>query len=227
MPYRGERRGKPSGDLPGTAFISFIQNHDQIGNRARGDRMITYRPMAPIKAVTAVYPLSPQIPMLFMGEEWGAREPFPYFCDFDEELNERVRKGRREELSRLPGFDAHDLLDPTAKSTFETAKLDWSQLGGPASEMLVFYRSLLALRHQRIVPLLKDTGSGSGSFHREGNVTAVDWSLARGAKLHLAANLSGEPAKFAWPPEVERVFSLGCVSQDVLAPWSIILGICP
>jgi 1,4-alpha-glucan branching enzyme len=107
--------------------------------------------------------------MLFMGEEWGAREPFPYFCDFDEELNEKVRKGRGEELSRLPGFDAHDLLYPTAQSTFEKAKLDWSQLSGPdASEMLVFYRSLLALRHQRIVPLLKGTGSGSGSFRREG-----------------------------------------------------------
>jgi malto-oligosyltrehalose trehalohydrolase len=227
MPYRGENRGKPSGDLPRTAFISFIQNHDQIGNRARGDRMVTYRPMEPVKAVTAVYLLSPQIPMLFMGEEWGAREPFPYFCDFDEELNEKVRKGRGEELSRLPGFDAHDLLYPTAQSTFEKAKLDWSQLSGPASEMLVFYRSLLALRHQRIVPLLKGTGSGSGSFRREGKVTAVDWTLAHGAKLHLAANLSDESAKFASPPEADRIFLLGSVSEDTLAPWSIIFGIRP
>ncbi len=73
MPYRGARRGKSSVDLPPTAFISFIQNHDQIGNRAVGDRMTTYRPLEPIKAVTAVYLLSPQIPMLFMGEEWRAR----------------------------------------------------------------------------------------------------------------------------------------------------------
>jgi 1,4-alpha-glucan branching enzyme len=96
MPYRGGVRGKPSTDLPPTAFISFVQNHDQIGNRPLGDRMVTYRPLEPIKAASAVYLLSPQVPMLFMGEEWGAREPFPYFCDFDEDLNEKVRKGRRE-----------------------------------------------------------------------------------------------------------------------------------
>jgi 1,4-alpha-glucan branching enzyme len=163
MPYRGGVRGKPSTDLPPTAFISFIQNHDQIGNRALGDRMVTYRPLEPIKAVSAVYLLSPQIPMLFMGEEWGAREPFPYFCDFDEDLNEKVRKGRREELSRLPGFDADDLLDPTAQSTFEMAKLDWSRLDGAnTSEMLAFYKSLLAVRHKRIVPLLSGFGGAAG-----------------------------------------------------------------
>jgi malto-oligosyltrehalose trehalohydrolase len=222
MPYRGDSRGKPSGDLPPTAFISFIQNHDQIGNRARGDRMVTYRPTEPIKAVTAIYLLSPQIPMLFMGEEWGARVPFPYFCDFDEELNEKVRNGRREELSRLPGFDADDLLDPTALSTFEMAKLDWSQLdGADASEMLAFYNSLLALRHERIVPLLKGVGGCSGGFRRDRSVTAVSWALAGGAKLHLLVNLSDKPARIASPPVGERFFLLGSTSEDTLSPWSV------
>ncbi|MDB5615643.1 MAG: treZ, partial [Devosia sp.] len=83
MPYSGKRRGKPSAELPPTAFISFIQNHDQIGNRALGDRMIAYRSETELKAIAAVCMIAPAIPMLFMGEEWGAPEPFPYFCDFN------------------------------------------------------------------------------------------------------------------------------------------------
>ncbi len=227
MPYRGEERGKPSADLPPTAFISFIQNHDQIGNRALGDRMITYRPQEPIKAVTALYLLAPQIPMLFMGEEWGAREPFPYFCDFNEELNEKVRQGRREELSRLPGFDAEDLLDPTARSTFESAKLDWSKLSdSAASQALEFYATLLAIRHRRIVPLLKGVGGHSGTFRSHGTATAVDWSLAGGTTLHLVANLSDETASVgARAHAAEEIFSLGSVSGDSLAPWSVVWSI--
>jgi malto-oligosyltrehalose trehalohydrolase len=222
MPYRGESRGKPSTGLPPTAFISFIQNHDQIGNRALGDRMITYRPLEPIKAVTAIYLLSPQVPMLFMGEEWGAREPFPYFCDFDEELNAKVRKGRREELSRLPGFDADDLLDPTVQSTFEMAKLDWSQLDGDeASDMLSFYKSLLALRRERIVRMLRGVGTGCGSFRHDGRLVAVDWTLAGGAELHLLANLSDEPARISSPDLGEQIFLLGSDSADTLSAWSV------
>ncbi|MGF9567654.1 malto-oligosyltrehalose trehalohydrolase [Neorhizobium sp. BT27B] len=228
MPYRGESRGKPSFDLPPTAFISFIQNHDQIGNRALGDRMITFRPLKPIRAVTAIYLLSPQIPMLFMGEEWGACEPFPYFCDFDEELNEKVRQGRREELSRLPGFDAVDALDPTAHSTFEMAKLDWSQRErADASEMLAFYKSLLTLRHQRIVPLLQDVGAGNASFRHDGGLTIVDWTLAAGSRLHIVANLADQPAKIPAPLTGEQIFLLGSVSETILAPWSVYSSISP
>jgi 1,4-alpha-glucan branching enzyme len=168
MPYRGGTRGKPSKDLPPTAFISFIQNHDQIGNRARGDRMVTYRPMEPDQGSDCSLSAVAANPDAVHGRRVGRARAVSIFLRLRRRLNEKVRKGRREELSRLPGFDADDLLDPTAQSTFEKAKLDWSQLSGPASEMLVFYRSLLALRHQRIVPLLKGTGSGSGSFRRDG-----------------------------------------------------------
>ncbi|KQV38923.1 MULTISPECIES: malto-oligosyltrehalose trehalohydrolase [unclassified Rhizobium] len=226
MPYRGGNRGKSTDHLPPTAFISFIQNHDQIGNRARGDRMITYRPLAPLKAVTAIYLLSPQIPMLFMGEEWGAREPFPYFCDFDEDLNDKVRKGRREELSRLPGFDADDLLDPTAESTFEVAKLNWSAIAGlDASEMLAFYSSLLALRHQRIVPLLKDIGNGNASFRQEGSATTVDWVTKHGATLSLVANLSDGPVRLRTSPAAEPIFSLGSFSHETLSAWAVMVSL--
>lgn len=222
MPYRGTTRGKPSRHLPPTAFVSFIQNHDQIGNRAHGERMITYRPLEPLKAITAIYLLSPQIPMLFMGEEWGAREPFPYFCDFDEELNEKVRQGRREELSRLPGFDADDLLDPTASSTFAMAKLNWSMRTLPeAEEILAFYKSLLTLRHQRIVPLLSGTSGGLGSFHSQGSVTEVEWRLSDEQSLHLIANLSDQRSQFISTTAGDELFVLGSSSESSLAPWTV------
>jgi 1,4-alpha-glucan branching enzyme/maltooligosyltrehalose trehalohydrolase len=223
MPYRGDIRGKPSAELPPTAFISFIQNHDQIGNRALGDRMVTYRPVDAVRAVAAVYLLSPQIPMLFMGEEWGAGEPFPYFCDFDEELNEKVRRGRREELSRLPGFDAEDLPDPTAPSTFAAAKLDWSRLGDAAAlEMLQFYRDLLNIRHRRIVPLLKGAHGNSGAHRREGGAVAVDWKFAGGARLRLLANLSEQAAPVTAPQGGDEIFQLGLTRQGTLGPWSVV-----
>ncbi|MGO6941627.1 malto-oligosyltrehalose trehalohydrolase [Rhizobium johnstonii] len=224
MPYRGASRGRPSGHLPPTAFISFIQNHDQIGNRALGDRVLASSPADVVKAVAAIYLLAPEIPMLFMGEEWGATEPFPFFCDFDEDLNEKVRKGRREELSRLPGFDADDLLDPTAPSTFAAAKLDWSKLA--SSEVLGFYRTLLDLRHRRIVPLLKGAGAGNAVYRSAGSALAVDWTLAQNRRLHLHANLGAEAAPLvSQRSDGETIFRLGGSDGGNLVPWTVIWSI--
>ncbi|MBO9197753.1 malto-oligosyltrehalose trehalohydrolase [Rhizobium sp. 16-449-1b] len=223
MPYRGESRGKSTRDLPPTAFVSFIQNHDQIGNRAMGDRIIAAQPVPVIKAMAAIYLLAPQIPMLFMGEEWGARDAFPYFCDLNEELNEMVRNGRREELSRLPGFDTDDLLDPTAPSTFEMAKLDWSNLTEPdCAEMHDFYTSLLAIRHQKIVPLLAGMQRGEIVAGSGFTAVAVDWPLASGGRLCLRTNLGNET--IALEPaadEAETIFGSGASSAKNLTPWSV------
>ncbi|MBY3035043.1 MULTISPECIES: malto-oligosyltrehalose trehalohydrolase [Rhizobium] len=224
MPYRGASRGRPSAHLPPTAFISFIQNHDQIGNRALGDRVLASSPADVVKAVAAIYLLAPEIPMLFMGEEWGAKEPFPFFCDFDEDLNEKVRKGRREELSRLPGFDADDLLDPTAPSTFAAAKLDWSKR--TSSEVLDFYRALLGLRHRKIVPLLKGAGAGNAVYRSAGSALAVDWTLAQNRRLHLHANLGAEAAPLvSQRDDGETIFRLGGSDGGDLAPWTVIWSI--
>ena len=229
MPYRGETRGRPSAHLPPTAFITFIQNHDQIGNRAHGDRMVTYAPPERLQSIAAVYLLLPQIPMLFMGEEWGARTPFPYFCDFNEELNEAVRKGRRKELSRLPGFDTDDLLDPTAPSTFASAKLDWQGLGDDkAAEWLDLYRELLALRRERIVPLLGGAGVTAGTARRDRGVVAVRWNLAGGETLSVVANLSDELG-----PEVslrsgeEPLYALRAAPGQPMPAWSVLWSIRP
>ncbi len=105
MSYRGDARGEPSANLPPAAFVAFIQNHDQVGNRAFGDRLSAIAPAAAVRAVAATYLLLPQVPMLFMGEEWAARQPFLFFCDFGAELADAVRDGRRAEFARFPEFE--------------------------------------------------------------------------------------------------------------------------
>ncbi len=126
--YRGEARGEPSAGLPPTAFVSFIQNHDQVGNNAFGTRLARLAAPEIIRIAAAIYLLSPQIPMLFMGEEWGAEQPFAFFCDFGPELAEAVRQGRRREFAKFPAFrDAAArarIPDPCAATTFASAVLD-------------------------------------------------------------------------------------------------------
>src|ERR1019366_9227511 len=91
MPYRGSARGEASAQLPPSAFIAFLQNHDQVGNRAFGERLSALADAAALRAVPALYLLLPQIPLLFMGEEWHSRRPFQFFCDFGGDLAEAVR----------------------------------------------------------------------------------------------------------------------------------------
>lgn len=228
MTYRGEPRGKPSTHLPPSAFVAFIQNHDQIGNRAKGDRMIAYTDPDRLRATAAVYLLLPQIPMLFMGEEWGANEPFPYFCDFSDELSSAIRKGRREELSRLPGFEGTDVMDPTALSTFAASKLDWSKLQDePALQWLDLYRALLKTRRERIIPLFQG-GAAACATRKDGAALSVHWKTVRGPVLSLEANLSSQPTpKPLTLDERETVFALGASHGEPLPPWSVLWSIAP
>lgn len=221
MPYRGGLRGTSSAHLPPTAFISFIQNHDQIGNRAAGDRIMALQDAAVIKAIAAVYLLAPEIPMLFMGEEWNAREPFPYFCDFDEDLNEKVRVGRRKEMSRLPGFDAADLPDPTAEATFFSAKLDW-QMSREQGDMLAYYRALLSLRHRAIVPRLAGMQGHGGVFDADGAATTVRWRMGDGSVLQLYANLSDAAVDLAETIGGDPLFAVGNITGKRLEAWAVV-----
>ena len=230
MPYRGAERGQPSGGLPPTAFIAFIQNHDQIGNRAFGDRLNETASAEAIRAMAAIYLLSPQIPMLFMGEEWDARQPFPYFCDFNEELNAIVRKGRREELSRLPGFgdgdSAADAPDPTKRETFLSAKLDWQDAtSGEGAERLAYYRNLLAIRHKEIIPRLENIGGNSGTYRVEGKSIDVRWALGDGTSLRLLANVGADDIQDTAAPEGRIIWSEGGLTDGKLSPWSVIWSI--
>jgi maltooligosyltrehalose trehalohydrolase len=195
MPYRAAARGEPSAQLPPAAFVAFIQNHDQIGNRALGERLTAIADPAAVRAVTALYLLLPQIPLLFMGEEWHSRRPFQFFCDFGAELGEAVRSGRRQEFARFAAFsDAGQrerIPDPQAEQTFDASKLDWERLADPVhAATLRWYRDLLAVRRRHIVPLLAElTQAGEYSIVDDGALI-VRWRAATGAELTLMANLS-------------------------------------
>lgn len=221
MPYRGSPRGKPSGHLPPTAFIAFIQNHDQVGNRAKGDRLTDGTTPAQRRALAAIYLLMPQIPMIFMGEEWDSRRPFPYFCDFDDALNSIVREGRRKELSRLPGFDeASTETDPTNLDTFLMAQLDWASLSSPDhAAHLHYYKSLLEVRRRSIIPLLAGiTGGGQGRAH--GPIVEVEWQTGAGT-LALVANLSDQTATFGGLPAGTVLWQEGEMAGEACGPWSV------
>lgn len=225
MPYRGSPRGRPSGGLPPTAFISFIQNHDQIGNRARGDRLSETAPPLALRAAAALYLLAPQIPMVFMGEEWASRQPFPFFCDFHDELNAIVREGRKKELSRLPGFDDDSqgaVPDPTDEKTFLSAKLDWKQAESTEQAALCeFYRHLIALRHAEIVPRLAAIGGNTGRYIICDGVVHVTWSLCDGSKLKLVANLSGDSRFGRFALDGRTLLVEGYLTDQEIGPWTI------
>ncbi|MBO0661298.1 malto-oligosyltrehalose trehalohydrolase [Jiella sp. MQZ9-1] len=199
--YRGRNVGVSSAHLPPTAFVNFLQNHDQIGNRAFGDRLADLASRRVVECLQAILMLAPQIPLIFMGEEYGDTHPFCFFTDFDGELGEAVREGRRAEFKKFAAFhdeDARQLIpDPNAVSTFEASKLDWSMVTRPTyRRRLAIVRGLLEKRQRLIVPLL--TGplpEHGGEYHVSDETLAfvVAWHLRDGAVLHLFANLDDEP----------------------------------
>jgi malto-oligosyltrehalose trehalohydrolase len=221
MPYRGHARGEASAALPPTAFVAFIQNHDQIGNRAFGDRLTDFAPAEAVRAVAAVSLLLPQVPMLFMGEEWAAAQPFPFFCDFGPDLADAVREGRRNEFSRFPEFadpaSRARIPDPMSEATFASAKLRWADAGKPPhAAWLAWYRAVLALRHAEIIPRLP--GIQRGGTHRIIGAGAVElrWALGDGTLL-LSANLSASPASGFTADPGRVIWREG----DFPGPWSV------
>jgi maltooligosyltrehalose trehalohydrolase len=225
MPYRNAPRGGPSAELPPTAFVSFIQNHDQIGNRAFGERLSALASPEVIRALAAVYLLAPQTPMLFMGEEWGATQPFLFFCDFDGELAEAVRKGRREEFSRFAEFADPDRVakipDPCAETTFLASKLDWSRID-PAH--LAYYRELLKTRRDFVQPLLPSIRHGGKALVVGEQALRVVWQ-AHERRLVLDANLSSSGVTF--PKSDVHPFWLCGDAGPSFGPWTVRWGLDP
>lgn len=133
-----------------TRFVVFVHNHDQIGNRARGDRAADYLPPAAQRLAAGLLMLSPCVPLLFMGEEYGETRPFPFFCSFgDPQLVEAVRRGRCEEFADMGFGSGEGVLDPQDPSTFESAQLSWQWPAGTLHEQLRrLYADLLRARHQ-------------------------------------------------------------------------------
>jgi malto-oligosyltrehalose trehalohydrolase len=184
--FRGRSHGRPVRTrLPAEAFVAFLQNHDQVGNRATGDRVSASLPLDLLKVGAGLLLTSPFTPMLFMGEEFGARTPWQYFTDHqDESLGLAVTAGRRAEFA-LHGWQAADIPDPQDALTFERSKLDWSQAADPAGrELLTWHRELLALRRSR--PEL--TEPRLDQVRADYDETAR-WILVRRGRLQIAANL--------------------------------------
>ncbi|MDB6046868.1 MAG: malto-oligosyltrehalose trehalohydrolase [Gammaproteobacteria bacterium] len=231
-PHQGGPRGEPSAHLPPTAFVNFLQNHDQIGNRALGERIAQIsRSEAALRAATAVLLLSPSPPLLFMGEEWEAPQPFPYFCDFEPELASKVREGRKREFARFEKFRDREglagLPDPTDIATFRSACLDWSVLQQPPhAAALDHHRRLLAVRQRDIVPLIPKILAGTCIKLEASGAFAVDWRLDDGGTLHLLANLTERAVPVVGRAAGRMIFAThpnirAAMTRNELAPWSV------
>ncbi|MGU3496079.1 malto-oligosyltrehalose trehalohydrolase [Xanthobacteraceae bacterium A53D] len=226
MHHRGSERGTPSSHLPPTAFVSFIQNHDQIGNRAFGERITRLAPPDAVRAAAAVYLLGPQIPMLFMGEEWAARAPFLFFCNFTGDLAEAVRKGRRAEFAKFSAFRdparAATIPDPLDLGTFRASTLDWSEIATqPHAGVRDWYQRILAVRRERIVPLLPAITKGGTWRIVGGQGVEVRWQ-AGDHVLDLKANLSAQSVAGFAAAAGDTLWAEGGVADGRAEPWSVL-----
>lgn len=227
--YQGEvsqQTGKPRGvssvSQPPLFFVDFIQNHDQVGNRAQGDRLIELAGVEQTKVLLATLLLSPHIPLLFMGEEYGETHPFLFFTDFHGDLAKAVREGRAKEFQGHAGFEDEKVPDPNAKKTFEMSKLDWQKPdSSEGRQWLELTRELLALRQKHIAPLLATAEGNAGRVidTAEGSVT-VSWIFPLGT-LSIALNIGEKTRPLAELPG-ETLFAWPKATQD-LAPKSIVV----
>ena len=216
----GILRGEPSGALAPTAFVNFLQNHDQTGNRAFGDRLECLAQTEAIEAALAVTLLAPAVPMLFMGEEWGAKTPFLFFCDFKDGLSDAVRQGRRREYDWAYAQYGDAVPDPLALSTFQSSVLDWQTRNEPAAQKrLALVRELLGIRRRVIVPRLARAAFGEAQLADDGLLSA-SWRMDDGAALHLLANLSDRNAPRA-PGEIKGTPIWGNATDATILPWSV------
>lgn len=225
-PFREAPRGEPSAHLPPLAFVNFLQNHDQIGNRAFGERLIQLAPREALMAAIAVQLLAPSPPLLFMGEELGATMPFLFFCDFAGDLADAVRDGRRREFARFPAFatpDARERIpDPLARATFERSNIA-PAIEAPDAAIAALYRQLLDRRRDEIVARLKGSHGFAARYRCVERVLSVSWDLPDGSRLDLVANMSNAPATAEKPSG--RLIWGSWPEEARLMPWQVVWSI--
>lgn len=232
--YRDDRpRGEASGHLPHTAFVSFLQNHDQVGNRAFGERINALARPEQVHAALALLLLAPSPPLLFMGEEWGCTQPFLFFCDFAPDFASKVVAGRRRTLSRYLKFAEHRsrkrIPDPMDNKTFEQTVLDWSARNLPEhKKVLELYRELLALRHRELIPRLQNmTGWQNIATQFSNNAFTKRWLLGDDSELVMMTNLADEPLTGIEFPSGRVLYAthaeeLKRRDNHHLPPWSVV-----
>jgi maltooligosyltrehalose trehalohydrolase len=189
----------------GQRFLAYLQNHDQVGNRALGDRMSASVPAGLLAAGAALVLCGPFTPMLFMGEEWGATTPWQFFTDFDEPaLAQAVRSGRREEFAEH-GWDADEVPDPQSDATRDASVLDWAEPAEPEhARLLDWYRTLIALRRNTPDLLADDLRSVHASYDE-----SARWFVLERGSHRVVVNLSSS----------EQVVPVGAGPWDVVVAW--------
>ncbi len=193
--HGGQPRGEPSAHLPTTAFVICLQNHDQIGNRAMGDRLTTLADPRSLRAATVLLLLAPFVPMVFMGEEVASKTPFLFFTSHNEELAKLVREGRRSEFKHFAAFQDPErrekIPDPNASSTFEASIPAFSGDSG-------FMSKLLEIRRSRVVPGIPGCRSAGVSVLGKSAMVAR-WTLGTGETLSIAVNFGDEKPALPQP----------------------------
>lgn len=225
--YREARRGEPSTELPPVAFINFLQNHDQVGNRAFGERLITLATPEALKAASAILLLAPSVPLLFMGEEYGATDPFCFFVDFHDELAVAVREGRRKEFARFAAFadpeSRERIPDPVAEQTYRQSIASGPKPGDRHQDAwLLHHRELLTIRRREIVPRLARIGGHAGSYETKEAHLAVRWTMGDGTILYLDALLAatnGGPLPFR---KGRLLWSTHPQTESNVPPWYVV-----
>jgi maltooligosyltrehalose trehalohydrolase len=233
--FDGKPRGENSRTLPPTAFVNFLQNHDQIGNRAFGDRLAGLSTPEKLRAGLAILLLSPQVPMLFMGEEYAATQPFLYFCDYQGELAAAVREGRRSEFASFGAFadeqQRERIPDPNSPQTYVASQLDaQDRERSPHDEWLAYTRELLRIRGEKVVPVIPAIVAGCGAFEIDGQALTVSWTTVGKGKLVLQANMSDAPKQLAQALAGEVLFSTHAVAAggQELGGWEVrLLSVAP
>jgi malto-oligosyltrehalose trehalohydrolase len=226
----GRFRGEPSRHLPPAAFVNFIQNHDQIGNRAFGERLTKLASPEALRAIAAIYLLAPATPMVFMGEEWGSSCPFTYFCDLPQ-LADAIREGRRKEFAKFPEFRnpaAREAIpDPNDPSTFEAARLPWRELDDPVhARSLEWYRKVLSIRRETLRPVFRRGSTGSSFTLMGTRGLRVCWQFKDSVELCLVANLDSAQAIQIRRPVGEIIFEQSTHADEgadpmQLDPWAV------
>lgn len=218
----GHMRGERSGHLPPSAFVLFLQNHDQIGNRALGERLHQLCTPEALRAATALLLLSPMIPLMFMGDEVNASEPFLFFTDHHGELAEAVREGRRNEFAEFAAFQDAErrerIPDPNAESTFHQSIPSFTE-----NQHTRLYRQLLSLRQRHIVPHLPGCMALGAQVLGQGAVSAR-WRLGNGEVLQIDLNLS--QARFEYPAGAHTLFA-SAPDDALLAPFCARVSLTP
>ncbi|VVM64613.1 1,4-alpha-glucan branching enzyme GlgB [Pseudomonas fluorescens] len=227
----GEARGEPSGHLPPSAFVLFLQNHDQIGNRAFGERLHQLTHPDALKAATVLLLLSPMIPLMFMGDEFAAEQPFLFFTSHHGELAELVREGRRNEFSAFDAFADPErrerIPDPNAQQTFEDSRPDLTT--SQQSGIYELYRQLLKIRHQQIIPRVPGALPLGADVLANGAVMAR-WQLGDGSQLRIDLNLRDTPVVHSPQAGASLLFehpsgSADLLERGTLAPYCALVSL--